>query len=86
MTLRQLRRQIDDVDRRILPLLNRRARLAVRVGQLKQRQGLQFFDPARERAILRQLTEANPGPLPASAVRAIYREILRQARRLEQSA
>lgn len=85
MTLQQLRRQIDDVDRRILPLLNRRARLAVRVGQLKQRQGLKLFDPARERAILRRLSEANPGPLSAEAVRAIYREILRQARRLEQS-
>ena len=85
MTLQQLRRQIDDVDRRILPLLNRRARLALRVGALKQRQGLKPFDPARERAILRRLSAANPGPLSASALRAIYREILRQARRLEQS-
>ena len=84
-TLQQLRKRIDQVDRRLLRLLNQRAGLALRVGRLKKRHGRSLFDPRRERAILRRLTSANHGPLPAQAVRAIYREILRQVRRLGQS-
>jgi len=85
MSLQVLRRQIDRLDARILRLLNQRARLAIRVGRLKKRQGRQLFDPKREQAVLRQVTQADHGPLSAQAVRAIYREILRQIRRLEQS-
>lgn len=86
MTLGQLRRQIDRLDMRVLQLLNQRADLAVRVGQVKKRQDRPLFDPVRERQILRRMTHANHGPLTASAVQAIYREILRQIRRLERTA
>lgn len=84
MTLTQLRRRIDQLDVQLLQLLNKRTKLVIRVGLLKRRQGRRLFDPQRERAILRQVTLVNHGPLSAPAVRAIYREILRQIRRLEQ--
>ena len=85
MSLHLLRRRIDRVDARLLALLNQRAGLAVRVGRLKQRSGTRSFDPARERAILRRMADANGGPLSREAVRTVYREILRQSRRVEQS-
>ena len=85
MTLQLLRRRIDRIDAQLLRLLNRRARVGMQVGRLKKQYGRRLFDPARERAILRQLTAQNGGPLSPSAVRAIYREILRQTRRVEQS-
>ena len=81
--LRTLRRQIDRLDQRLLSLLNRRARLALRVGALKHRNGRQVFDPKREREILARLRAANAGPLPAAAIAAIYREILKRSRQLE---
>ena len=86
MTLQQLRKRIDRVDAQILRLLNQRAALGLEVGCLKKREGRRLFDPKREQAILRRLTEVNGGPLSAPAIRVIYREILRQVRRLEQSA
>ena len=86
MTLEQLRKQIDQVDDRVLRLLNQRASLAKRVGAIKQRQGRRLFDPRRERAILRRLAEANQGPLSERAIHAIYREILQQVRRAERVA
>ena len=86
MTLNSLRQQIDRLDTQILRLLNRRAAVGLRVGRLKKRQGRRVFDPAREQAILRRMSRANHGPLSAPAVRAIYQQILRQIRRLEQSA
>lgn len=85
MTLNQLRKRIDQLDRRLLGLLNKRANLALRVGLLKRRQGRQLFDLKREQEILRHMAHANPGPLSTHAMRAIYREVLRQIRRLEQS-
>ena len=84
-TLQVLRRHIDRLDEQLLRLLNRRARLAIRVGRLKKRQGARIFDPAREQEILRRLTQTNPGPLSSQAVRMIYRNILKQIRRLERA-
>jgi len=86
VTLSQLRRHIDRLDERLLMLLSQRGELALRVGKIKKRQGKGLFDSARERVILRQVVKANGGPLSGRAVRAIYREILKQMRRLEQSA
>ena len=86
MTLSSLRRQIDQVDTQILRLLNRRAKLGLQVGRLKKRQSRRVFDPTREQAILRRVSRASHGPLSAPAVRAIYQQILRAIRRLEQSA
>ncbi len=86
MSLKALRREIDEIDEQILRLLTRRAELALRVGQVKKRGGKRVFDPERERTVLRRMAKANPGPLPARAVEDIYRAIVRQHRRLAQSA
>ena len=86
MTLLQLRRQIDRVDRQLLRLLNERARLGLAVGRLKKRNGLKLFDPVRERDILARLAAVNAGPLSSVAVSAIYRQILQQTRRTERAA
>ena len=86
MTLQQLRQQIDRLDRRLLRLLNQRARLGLAVGRLKKRHGLKLFDPVRERDILARVTRATQGPLSGAAIRAIYRQILQQTRRTEHAA
>jgi chorismate mutase/prephenate dehydratase len=78
-----LRREIDRLDRRLLGLLNQRARLAMRAGWIKRRQGLAVFDGEREERLLRRVAQANRGPLTAAAVRRIFTEILRQSRRVE---
>lgn len=83
-TLHQLRRRIDALDVRLLRLLTQRAALALRVGRIKRREGWRLVDLAREREILQRMAEASQGPLTPQAVRAMYRTILTQIRRLEQ--
>lgn len=83
MSLQDLRRQIDDIDTHMLELLSQRARLAQEVGHGKARTATQFFSPERERQIFERLTRENKGPLPAEALRAIYREIISASRALE---
>ena len=82
--LRRLRDEIDEIDMQLLRLLARRAYLALRVGQVKKREGKRVFDPERERAVLRRIRAMNRGPLSPSAIEKIFREIVRQHRRLAQ--
>ena len=83
-SLALLREQIDRLDAQILTLLNRRARLAARIGQTKRQDGDGVYVPGRERQVLARLAKLNHGPLPNEAVWAIYREIISASRALEQ--
>jgi chorismate mutase/prephenate dehydratase len=84
MDLADWRTRINDLDKQILNLLNQRAEAALRIGELKRRQEAPSYVPEREAAILRRLAELNGGPMPADAVRAIWREILSSCRGLEE--
>ena len=83
MTLDPLRRQIDRIDLQLLRLLNRRASAALRIGRIKKKQGLPVYDGKREQAVLGRMVRSNAGPLPASSVKSIFREILRRNRGLQ---
>ena len=51
-TLTALRERIDAVDRELLALLNRRAQLALEVGEIKKREGSVVFRPEREAQVI----------------------------------
>jgi len=78
-----LRQQIDSVDRDLLDLLNRRAGLALEVGELKKREGSVVFRPEREAQVIDGLKALNPGPLQSDSVAPIWREIMSACRALE---
>ena len=83
MNIEYWRTEIDELDRELLRLLNRRARLAMKVGALKKAAGLPCCDPERERVVLRDLQKANAGPLDAHAVTKLFRRIIRESRDME---
>ena len=78
-----LRVQIDALDRELLAALNRRARLAQTVGEVKKREGSVAFRPEREAQVIDGLKAENPGPLKAESVAPIWREIMSACRALE---
>ncbi len=78
------RERIDRIDRQIVSLLNRRAALAKKIGQVKQSMGLDVYDPAREEAILARLEKDNTGPFPSPSLTAIFREMFAASRFLEE--
>lgn len=81
--LHPFRKRIDVLNREILRLLNRRVREACRIGAVKKRMGLRISDPIREKAIMDALVSGNRGPLDKKAVVTVFREIIRQTKRLE---
>lgn len=81
--LKPLRDQIDAIDKQILDLLNRRARVAQEVGHVKAETNAPVFRPEREAQVLRTVAERNPGPLLAGDVQTIFREVMSACRALE---
>lgn len=79
--LGQLRVGIDAIDTEVLRLINERAKLAHRIGEIKHGA---VYRPEREAQVLRRLADANPGPLPNEAVQRISREIMSACLALEQ--
>lgn len=83
MSLNSLRRKIDGIDKRIVDLLNARARVILEVGRRKMASGASVYCPDREREVLRKIVLHSHGPLSRAALEAIYREIMSAGLSLE---
>jgi chorismate mutase / prephenate dehydratase len=81
--LQQLRSKIDEIDTKLVQLLNERTKLVLDIGKLKHAAGGEIYAPDREDAVLRRIIEKNTGPLTADSLRAIYREVMSSALALE---
>jgi chorismate mutase/prephenate dehydratase len=81
--LRDLRRRIDRVDSSLLGLLNSRASLAARIGELKKKKARVFYIPAREDDIIERLRQENAGPFPSDSIGPVFKEIISACRSLE---
>jgi chorismate mutase len=83
-SIQALRKRIDKVDDALLRLLFFRAGLATKVCHLKRRKGMAAYSPARECEILQRVVRMNRGPLESSAVKRIFRQIVRESRHAAQ--
>lgn len=81
----ELRSGIDEVDAEIVRLLDRRAVLVRRVGDVKTRDGLDIYAPARERKVLDRAIELSGGEFPERGLEAVFREIISASISLEES-
>jgi chorismate mutase len=78
-----LRGEIDEIDRRLLEMLNERARRVVEIGRIKHASGLALYQPDRERKVFETVEAANPGPLSGRAIRRLFERILDESRSVE---
>ena len=82
--LARLRAEIDELDRRIVELLNQRAQLVRAIGHEKAAMGRRAIrDREREREVLLRVSIHNEGPTPQADLLAIYRRLIVSARALE---
>jgi len=93
-SLETLRQEIDQIDREVHALLNRRALCAQQVASSKladyQRQHgetdlskVMFYRPEREAQVLQAVIDRNEGPLAGETVARIFREIMSACLALE---
>ncbi len=71
-----LRRQIDEIDRKLVQIVSDRARIVVQIGQTKRGDGTPIYAPHREKEVLARAAANNPGPLSDRTIEAIYRELM----------
>jgi len=83
MTLDNCRKEIDQLDKEIVRLLNARTRAAITIGRLKQETAAPVYVPAREKQVFEKVMGLNEGPLTDAHLRAIYREIMSAAISME---
>lgn len=85
-SLVELRVQIDELDEELHTLINRRARLAQRVAEVKQGKiaPAQFYRPEREAEVLRKVQARNQGPLNNEEIARLFREIMSACLALEE--
>jgi chorismate mutase len=74
--IEERRGAIDEIDCRIVKLLNERAALALQIRELKPKVNWGLYDPKREEQIFTNLAECNEGPLYGDNLREIYEAIL----------
>jgi chorismate mutase-like protein len=83
-TLDDLRDDIDRVDEVLVRLLNERARVACEIGRLKKAQGIELYQPEREKLVLAHVRGiATEGPLGPEAIERLFERIIDEARTLE---
>ncbi len=85
MSLEAVRKKIDNVDEKLVKLLNERTRHALEIGKLKKKHGKSIYVPAREKQVLSRVSKLSVGPLADKSIRAIYREIMSAALALEKN-
>lgn len=74
--LAELRKDIDRLDSEIIQLIQDRAKVGSKIGEVKKASGEPIYRPDREREVYAKVKSRNPGPLPDSVLVAIYREIM----------
>ena len=83
MSLRKIRQKIDEADKSIINLLNKRAKLTLSIGEIKNKKGLSIYAPNREKEIYSKVQDLSKGPLDNKSIKAIYREIMSGSLNLE---
>jgi len=74
-----LRKTIEDLDEQILVSLNKRGKVAAKIGKIKKASGLPLVDRKRESAVIAHAVSSNKGPFCDKAVKNIFRQIMKES-------
>ena len=83
MDISDWRKKIDELDRKLVDLLNERAQAAHEVGKLKRGVGMPIYEPDREQTVFRNVRRANAGPLSDDDLAGIYERIMNIMRQIQ---
>jgi 3-deoxy-7-phosphoheptulonate synthase / chorismate mutase len=75
--LEALRDKLDGINLELLHLINSRAEVVQEIGHVKEKQGVNRYDPVRERKMLDLIESHNEGPLDLASLKHIFKEIFK---------
>lgn len=82
--LEKLRNRVDELNLQLLSLINERAKLVQEIGRVKITQGVNRYDPLRERKMLDLIKENNDGPFENSTVEHMFKQIFKAGLELQE--
>lgn len=82
--LDELRGQVDELNTKILDLINERTSVVQEIGKVKEKQGVNRYDPIREREMLNALVQSNEGPIPNGILEQIFKGIFMSALEIQE--
>jgi chorismate mutase len=83
--LDEFRVLIDDVDKRIVELLNERTLVVEEIGRVKRLGKLPIYEPKREEEVFANVTACNRGPLTKEALRRIFERVIDEMRSIQRA-
>ncbi len=83
MDIADWRKKIDDLDRKLVELLNERAKAAQQIGLLKNNTNIPIYEPDREKIIFENVCRANRGPLPDRDLMYVYEHVIDVMRKIQ---
>jgi chorismate mutase-like protein len=86
MSVDDWRHKIDEIDRKLVALLNERSQCAIEIGKIKQERKMRVYDPEREREVIRRVCQDNRGPLDEEGMKRLFERIIDECRRIEKRA
>jgi chorismate mutase len=81
--LARCRERIDEIDRRLVELLNERTSIVEEIGRVKKEANLAIYEPKRENQVFDNITSHNRGPLSGEEVKRIFERIIDEMRRIQ---
>ena len=81
--LERFRDEIDEIDRRLIDLLNARTGVVENIGRIKTEMGMPIYEPKREDQVYQNITKHNKGPLETEAVKRLFERIIDEMRTLQ---
>lgn len=78
-----LRNQIDNIDSKILSLINQRLEIGKKVGKIKKDTGSSILDRSRERKVIERLSKINQGPSNRELLQYIFNVIITATREIQ---
>jgi len=86
MNIADWRKRMDEIDKKLVELLNERCRCALEIGHIKQQSKIPLYQPAREKEVIANAETNNQGPLSHAAIRRLFERIIDEARSAERVA
>ena len=83
MKIDDLRKKIDEIDLKLVKLLNQRGRYAIEIGKIKERDSIEVYDPQREQQVVENVQIATQGPLGRESMKRLFERIIDESRRAE---
>ncbi len=81
--LARCRDRIDELDVRILELLNERTKVVEEIGRIKHELNMPIYEPKREDQVFRNVTQSNRGPLTPEGVKRVFERIIDESRQIQ---